>query len=93
MCFQHCVDNFFSREVSGEEATCLDQCVSKFSNVNQRMMSTYVVEQSAINERRLKEIESQSAVSAAAILPAMTKEAASALESPAKTEQIETAVN
>lgn len=69
MCFQHCVDNFFTRDLSAGESTCLDKCVLKFSNVNQRVMGTYIAEQSVINERRLKEVESQMrAQSGAAVL-------------------------
>lgn len=59
MCFQHCVDNFFTRDLSAAESTCLDKCVLKFSNVNQRVMGTYIAEQSLINERRMKEVEAQ----------------------------------
>lgn len=59
MCFLHCADNFHSRELSTYESNCLDKCVAKFSNVNQRIMGTYVQEQSAINERRMKEMEEQ----------------------------------
>lgn len=59
MCFMHCADNFFTRELSMEESTCLDRCVLKFSNVNQRVMTSYVQDQAIINERRMKEMEEQ----------------------------------
>lgn len=58
-CFLHCVDNLFTRSLSEYESSCLDKCVIKFSNVNQRVMSTYVREQTLINQRRLKEMEQQ----------------------------------
>lgn len=70
MCFQHCADNFFKRELSTEESTCLDRCVLKFSNVNQRMMDSYVRDQSLINERRLKEMEEQVRANEAALAAA-----------------------
>lgn len=65
-CFVHCVDNLFSRSLSDYESNCLDKCVLKFSNVNQRVMSTYVREQTLINERRFKEMEQQAQTIAAA---------------------------
>lgn len=59
MCFQHCVDNFFTRGLSTDESNCLNKCVLKFSNVNQRIMGTYIAEQSVINEQRMKEVDTQ----------------------------------
>lgn len=59
LCFSHCVDNFFSRETSREEAACLDKCVQKFTRVNQRIMNVYVEVQTGINERRVAEMEAQ----------------------------------
>lgn len=71
MCFTHCADNFFSRELSTEESSCLDKCVLKFSNVNQRVMSAYVHDQAIINERRMKEMEEQVKANEAAIAASM----------------------
>lgn len=65
MCFQHCADNLFNRDLSTDEANCLDKCVKKFSNVNQRVMGAYIAEQTVINERRTKEVEAQLAAVAA----------------------------
>lgn len=57
MCFTNCVDNFFNRNLATEESSCLDKCVQKFARVNQRVMNVYVEVQSAINVRRMAEIE------------------------------------
>lgn len=59
MCFKQCTDNFYSRQLSPEESSCLDRCVIKFSRVNQRVMGAYVEDQAAINARRMKEVEEQ----------------------------------
>lgn len=59
MCFLHCSDNFFTRQLTTEESNCLDKCVLKFSNVNQRVMAAYVHDQGIINQRRIKEMEDQ----------------------------------
>lgn len=69
-CFLHCADNLFTRELSTEESNCLDKCVIKFSNVNQRVMNAYVHDQAIINERRMKEMEEQMKASEAAALAA-----------------------
>lgn len=66
MCFVHCVDNFFTRQISTMESNCLDKCVLKFSNVNQRVMAAYIRDQALINERRMKDMEEQARVNEAA---------------------------
>lgn len=70
LCFQHCADNFFNRQLSPEETTCLDRCVNKFSGVNARVMSSYVEFQTEINTRRMKEMETQMQVARDAELAA-----------------------
>lgn len=76
MCFKHCADNFYNRQLSTEESTCLDRCVIKFSSVNQRVMASYVEDQTAINARRLKEMEAQVQTARDAELAAATAAAA-----------------
>ncbi|XP_062549909.1 mitochondrial import inner membrane translocase subunit Tim10B-like [Armigeres subalbatus] len=61
LCFKSCVDNLFGRELSSDEIRCTDNCVGKFSSVNQRLMQVYVGAQSEINQRRMVEFEAQQA--------------------------------
>lgn len=77
MCFVHCADNFFTRQLSVNEESCLDKCIDKFSNVNQRVMAAYVHDQAIINERRMKEMEQQMKANEAAALSAATAAVAS----------------
>lgn len=82
MCFVNCVDNFFTRDLSTTESSCLDKCVLKFSNVNQRVMAAYIRDQAIINERRMKEMEDQARANEAALAAsaaAATAEAASSI--------------
>lgn len=76
MCFVHCVDNFFTRDLSTTESSCLDRCVLKFSNVNQRVMAAYIRDQAIINERRMKEMEDQARAQEAALAAAAAATAA-----------------
>ena len=39
------------------QGACVDQCVSKFTNVNQKIMNVYVEVQTEINLRRVAEME------------------------------------
>lgn len=78
LCFQHCADNFFNRDLSPEESTCLDRCVNKFSSVNARVMSSYVEMQTEINTRRMKEMETQMQVARDAELTAAAAAATAA---------------
>lgn len=85
MCFLHCADNFFTRELTTEESNCLDKCVFKFSNVNQRVMAAYVHDQAIINERRMKEMEQQvkaneAAPSVASNVPAIVSSSSTPVE-------------
>lgn len=41
------------------QTNCVDKCVIKFSNVNQKVMGIYVEAQTAINVRRMAELELQ----------------------------------
>lgn len=61
LCFKSCVDNFFGRDLSNDELRCTDNCVAKFSNVNQRLMQVYVGVQTDLNQRRMVEFEAQQA--------------------------------
>lgn len=79
LCFVHCADNFFTRQLSDDESNCLDKCVLKFSNVNQRVMTAYVNDQSIINERRMKEVEEQARVANEKAMAAAAAAATSAI--------------
>lgn len=61
LCFKSCVDNLFGRDLSSDEIRCTDNCVGKFSSVNQRLMQVYVGVQGDINQRRMVEFETQQA--------------------------------
>lgn len=61
LCFKSCVDNLFGRDLSSDEIRCTDNCVGKFSSVNQRLMQVYVGVQGDINQRRMVEFEAQQA--------------------------------
>ncbi|KXJ71283.1 hypothetical protein RP20_CCG020949 [Aedes albopictus] len=61
LCFKSCVDNLFGRDLSADEIRCTDNCVGKFSSVNQRLMQVYVGVQGDINQRRMVEFEAQQA--------------------------------
>lgn len=97
-CFLHCTDNFFTRELSTDESNCLDKCVLKFSNVNQRVMNAYVHDQAIINERRMKEMEEQmkaneaAALAAASAVPATEPVSPTTIETNISTSASSTAV-
>lgn len=61
LCFSSCVDSFNGRDLSPEEVRCAENCVGKFTNTNQRLLSVYMDVQGKINERRYAELEAQQA--------------------------------
>ncbi|XP_041769514.1 mitochondrial import inner membrane translocase subunit Tim10B [Anopheles merus] len=94
MCFNSCVDNLFGRDLTREEVSCADNCVLKFTNVNQRLLKVYVGVQSDINQRRLAEVETQQAkmVAEAQQQQQQEQQAAAAAAVPA-TPEVATASN
>ena len=57
LCFNRCVINLNSRQLSSEEMACADVCAEKAMKFNNRLMKTFVVEQPLATERRMKEAE------------------------------------
>ncbi|XP_076447049.1 mitochondrial import inner membrane translocase subunit Tim10 B-like [Babylonia areolata] len=44
-CFDSCISNFSHSTASGDETSCIDTCVNKFLNYNQRHMMVFVEHQ------------------------------------------------
>ena len=59
LCFQRCVINLNSRQLTQEEQACTDVCAEKQMKFNNRIMSVYLKEQPIATERKLKEAEEQ----------------------------------
>lgn len=55
-CFQHCVNNFYSRDLASDEENCVDLCVRKHINVNHRIMGVFVELQPMIVNKRIEEM-------------------------------------
>ncbi|XP_023339156.1 mitochondrial import inner membrane translocase subunit Tim10 B [Eurytemora carolleeae] len=54
-CFNTCILNFNSRNLTSEEVGCADVCVSKSLNFNNKAVAVYMVEQPRHTEKRMKE--------------------------------------
>ncbi|XP_017889308.1 mitochondrial import inner membrane translocase subunit Tim10 B-like [Ceratina calcarata] len=65
-CFKSCVSSFLSRDMSTEEAQCIQNCSSKHINANHRIMEIFMEVQPAINRRNMEELRrAQSTLEAA----------------------------
>ena len=64
LCFNRCVINLNSRQLSEEEAACTDVCAEKAMKFNNRLMKVFVVEQPLATERRMAEAEKDAAAAA-----------------------------
>ena len=64
LCFNRCVINLNSRQLSAEEAACTDVCAEKAMKFNNRLMKVFVVEQPLATERRMAEAEKDAAAAA-----------------------------
>lgn len=60
------------KSVFFSQTNCIDKCVFKFSNVNQKVMGIYVEAQTAINQRRMEEVAAQQQEVQSIALPATT---------------------
>lgn len=73
-CFTHCADALISRTTGEHEINCVDQCVEKYARVNQRILGVYMEAQTAINTKRVQEMdEMQKKLEAAAAAEASNK--------------------
>ena len=51
-CFGHCVVNLNQRDVTKEEDQCLNDCTTKLTNLNHRLLSVFMVEQPIITQKK-----------------------------------------
>jgi len=42
LCFNHCIRSLNQRQLSTEEESCVNQCMDKFVNCNQRLMQIFM---------------------------------------------------
>ncbi|XP_046404629.1 mitochondrial import inner membrane translocase subunit Tim10 B isoform X2 [Ischnura elegans] len=56
LCFNRCVYTFGGRELTREEATCTELCVSKHVKVNHKSMAVYMEVQPLIVNKRIEEM-------------------------------------
>jgi len=60
ICFNRCIVNLNSRNLSEEEAACSDVCVSKQMKFNQKAMGVYMVEQPKMLEKKMETAQKES---------------------------------
>lgn len=58
-CFGHCVVNLNHRDVTKEEDKCLNDCTTKLTNLNHRLLSVFMVEQPIITQKKVEEAQKQ----------------------------------
>jgi uncharacterized membrane protein len=58
-CFNNCIVNLNNRNLTGEESSCADVCVSKLYNTNNRAIRTYMVEQPKFTQKKMEEAEAK----------------------------------
>ncbi|KAK7790647.1 hypothetical protein R5R35_006540 [Gryllus longicercus] len=60
-CFTRCVNNFNERELSLDEAKCVEFCAGKHVKMNHKVMEVYMEVQSVITNKRIEEIQNAQA--------------------------------
>jgi len=53
-CFRDCVVDLNHRSITLDEDKCLDDCTTKLTNLNHRLLSTFMVEQPKITEQKIE---------------------------------------
>jgi len=67
-CFRDCVVDLNQRDLTVDEDKCLDECTTKLTKFNHRLLSTFMVEQPLIIQKKIEtaEKEREAAMQAAA---------------------------
>ncbi|XP_067000535.1 mitochondrial import inner membrane translocase subunit Tim10 B [Anabrus simplex] len=55
-CFLRCITSLYERDLTQDEAQCVDNCAQKHVNVNHKIMQVYMEVQPEINQRRIDEM-------------------------------------
>lgn len=55
-CFEHCVNNFYSRDLASDEETCVELCVRKHVKVNHKVMGVFMELEPVIRNKRIEEM-------------------------------------
>ncbi|CAH0562730.1 unnamed protein product [Brassicogethes aeneus] len=58
-CFKKCVDQIQRRELDQNEVACVENCSTKFIKYNNKLMGNFVVSQTALVNKRTKEMEEE----------------------------------
>ncbi|GBL95477.1 hypothetical protein AVEN_54090-1 [Araneus ventricosus] len=58
-CFNHCIENFNSRELTHSEESCIEKCSSKGIAVNHKLMMCYIDIQPEVINKRAEELQKQ----------------------------------
>lgn len=56
-CFIRCINNFNGRDLSNNEAQCVDSCAGKHVKMNHKIMQVYMEVQTIITNKRIEEMQ------------------------------------
>jgi len=70
-CFRDCIVDLNRRDLTADEDKCLDDCTTKLTKLNHRLLSTFMVEQPRMTQKKIEtfqeaEKEREAAMQAAA---------------------------
>jgi len=58
-CFRDCIIDLTQRNVTTEEDKCLNDCTTKLTNLNHRLLSTFMVEQPRQIQKKVEMAEKE----------------------------------
>ena len=58
-CFNHCVIDLHSRKVNSEEEKCLNDCTTKTSKLQHRLVNAFMVEQPRITQQKIEKAQKE----------------------------------
>jgi len=60
-CFRDCIVDLSRRDLTTEEDKCLDDCTTKLTKLNHRLLGTFMVEQPRFTQKKIEEAEKTAA--------------------------------
>lgn len=60
-CFRDCIVDLSRRDLTTEEDKCLDDCTTKLTKLNHRLLGTFMVEQPRFTQKKIEQAEKDAA--------------------------------
>lgn len=65
LCFNHCIVNLHTRDLTATEEKCINDCTSKAACLNHRILGAFMVEQPKIVQQKMETVQRETEIAMA----------------------------